>query len=238
MAELELSQEEIESLVSANHPSPRSALGFHEVRRKNGSKAWVVRVLEPDAERVQLIWQEPRQPQPRELQRLHEGGLFEAVFRPRASVHPYLLKVTYRDGNVVTRYDAYFFSPRITDFDLYLFGEGRHQRIYEKLGAHCTREQGVAGTRFAVWAPSASRVSVVGPFNLWDGRKHAMHVMGSSGIWELFVPGVVKGNALQVRDQVSGRAHAAEIRSLCLRHPTAPGELLGGRRHGRLRMAR
>lgn len=193
MAELELSREEIEALVSANHTSPRSALGFHEVRRKNGSRAWVVRVLEPDAVKVQLVWQEPRRPRPRELRRLHDAGLFEAVFRPRAHPHPYLLQVTYADGNTVTRYDAYFFSPRLTDFDLYLFGEGNHHRIYEKLGAHFTREQGVAGTRFAVWAPSAKRVSVVGPFNHWDGRKHAMQVMGASGVWELFVPGVLRG---------------------------------------------
>ncbi len=193
MAELELSKEEIMSLVSANHPAPRSALGFHEVRRRNGARAWVVRVLEPDAVRVQLLWQEPRQPRPRELKRLHEGGLFEAVFRPRKQPHPYLLQVTYADGNELTRYDAYFFSPRLTDFDLYLFGEGNHHRIYEKLGAHFTHEQGVAGTRFAVWAPSAKRVSVVGPFNQWDGRKHAMQVMGSSGFWELFVPGVMHG---------------------------------------------
>ncbi len=193
MATLELSNEEIEALVSANHPAPRSALGFHEVARKNGARAWVVRVLEPGADSVQLIWQEPRRPRPRTLRRLHDGGLFEAVFRPREALHPYRLRVSFPGGNQISKYDPYFFSPRFTDFDLYLFGEGNHHRIYEKLGAHPTREHGVAGTRFGVWAPSARRVSVVGPFNQWDGRRHAMQSMGQSGIWELFVPGVIPG---------------------------------------------
>ncbi len=193
MASLELSKEEIEALVSANHPAPRSALGFHEVKRKNGARAWVVRVLEPDAESVQLVWQEPKRPRPRKLRKLHPAGLFEAVFRPRANLHPYRLLVRFPGGRQVKKYDPYFFSPRLTDFDLYLHGEGNHHRIYEKLGAHSTVEQGVRGTRFAVWAPAARRVSVVGPFNLWDGRRHAMQNRGQSGIWELFIPGVVAG---------------------------------------------
>jgi 1,4-alpha-glucan branching enzyme len=81
----------------------------------------------------------------------------------------------------------------ITDFDLYLFGEGKHERIYDKLGAHPRTLDGVSGTRFAVWAPNAERVSVVGPFNLWDGRRHVMQPRGVSGVWELFVPGVGVG---------------------------------------------
>ena len=80
-------------------------------------------------------------------------------------------------------------DPHISDFDLYLFGEGTHQRIYEKLGAHPVVQDG-GGTRFAVWAPNAERVSVVGPFNQWNGDVHVMHGRGSSGVWELFVPGI------------------------------------------------
>src|SRR5476649_2468860 len=78
----------------------------------------------------------------------------------------------------------------ISDFDLYLFGEGKHERIYDKLGAHPYGQGADAGTRFAVWAPNAERVGVVGPFNHWDGRAHVMHGRGSSGIWELAIPGI------------------------------------------------
>ena len=84
-------------------------------------------------------------------------------------------------------------DQQITDFDLYLFGEGKHERIYEKLGAHPLVLNGVSGTRFAVWAPNAERVSVVGPFNFWDGRRHVMQGRGVSGVWELFVPDVGAG---------------------------------------------
>jgi 1,4-alpha-glucan branching enzyme len=81
----------------------------------------------------------------------------------------------------------------ISDFDLYLFGEGKHKRIYDKLGAHPTVQSGIAGTRFAVWAPNAERVSVVGPFNSWDGLRHVMQARGVSGVWELFIPGIEAG---------------------------------------------
>jgi 1,4-alpha-glucan branching enzyme len=91
----------------------------------------------------------------------------------------------------------------ITDFDLYLFGEGKHERIYDKLGAHPYGQGADAGTRFAVWAPNAERVGVVGPFNHWDGRAHVMHGRGSSGIWELAIPGIGAGTAYkyEIRDR-------------------------------------
>ena len=96
-------------------------------------------------------------------------------------------------GVELDKHDAYYFAPQLSDFDLYLFGEGNHYTIYYKLGAHPAELDGLSGTRFAVWAPNAERVSVVGPFNLWDGRKHALQTRGGSGIWELFVPGVGPG---------------------------------------------
>ena len=83
--------------------------------------------------------------------------------------------------------------------DLHLAGEGRHEELYEKLGAHVIEHQGVRGTAFAVWAPSARSVSVVGDFNSWDGRLHPMRSLGSSGIWELFLPGVGSGAATSSR---------------------------------------
>ena len=81
----------------------------------------------------------------------------------------------------------------ITELDLHLFGEGNHHRIYEKLGAHVVTRDGVAGTRFAVWAPNAQRVSVVGDFNSWDGRSHPMQPLGHAGVWERFIPGIDAG---------------------------------------------
>ena len=90
----------------------------------------------------------------------------------------------------------------ITEYDLYLFGEGKHTRIYDKLGAHLMRIGEADGVHFAVWAPNAERVSVVGDFNGWDGRVHPMRALGASGVWEIFIPGVARRAALQVRDPV------------------------------------
>src|SRR5215472_6089646 len=89
--------------------------------------------------------------------------------------------------------DPHTFAPTLGDIDLYLLGEGRHEQLYERLGAHVVELESVRGTAFAVWAPAARSVSLVGDFNSWDGREHAMRALGSSGIWELFVPGVEPG---------------------------------------------
>ena len=102
-------------------------------------------------------------------------------------------------------------ATQLTDFDLHLFGEGRHERIYDKLGAHPQSQDAADGTRFAVWAPNAERVSVVGPFNQWNGNRHVMQPRGSSGIWELAVPGIGVG-----------AAYKFEIRSRDQRRTTAP----------------
>src|ERR1700687_4643221 len=85
------------------------------------------------------------------------------------------------------------FSPTLGELDLHLFGEGKHERIYEKLGAHVSTHEGKRGVRFAVWAPNAKSVSVVGDFNEWDGSRHPMRHLGSSGVWELFIPGLRHG---------------------------------------------
>ena len=187
-----LNTADIDALVEARHPSPRSLLGYHEFPRRGGDDpVCMVRVLEPDAESVEVWWD--GDDRGIEIARRHPAGLFEGRVPYRRPVRPYRLRVRYRDGGAVDKHDAYYFAPQLTDFDLYLFGEGNHYSIYYKLGAHPGELDGLTGTRFAVWAPNAERVSVVGPFNLWDGRRHAMQVRGSSGIWELFVPGVGPG---------------------------------------------
>jgi 1,4-alpha-glucan branching enzyme len=187
-----LSAADIDALVNARHPTPRSVLGYHEFARDHEQPFCVVRVLEPDAVRIAVcLDDEPTQEI--ELRSVHESGLFEGRVPYRRPLHPYSLRVRYRNGNELSKYDPYYFAPEISDYDLYLFGEGNHNSIYYKLGAHPAVRDGLPGTRFAVWAPNAERVSVVGDFNLWDGRKHAMQVRGGSGIWELFVPGVAVG---------------------------------------------
>ena len=189
---LKLTTADITALVETRHPEPRSVLGYHEVRRGKAEPRSIVRVLEPDAVEVVVDWPDGGAP-PTTLRPIHDGGLFEGEVPRRRPLQPYLLRIRYRSGVELTKHDPYYFAPQLTEFDLHLFGEGNHHHIYRKLGAHPQVVDGVEGTRFAVWAPDALRVSVVGSFNLWDGRKHAMQARGGSGIWELFVPGVVPG---------------------------------------------
>jgi 1,4-alpha-glucan branching enzyme len=187
-----LTGDQIEALVQARHPEPRSVLGYHEFPRTDETPLCVVRVFEPDAVEIEASW-EDGQGAPTRLRKLHEQGLFEGRVAYRRPLPPYRLTIRYRSGARTVKYDPYFFAPQLSEYDLYLFGEGNHDRIYYKLGAHVTTLDGLQGTRFAVWAPNAERVSVVGGFNHWDGRRHALQVRGSSGIWELFVPGVAAG---------------------------------------------
>ncbi|HYM58586.1 MAG TPA: 1,4-alpha-glucan branching protein GlgB [Solirubrobacteraceae bacterium] len=120
-------------------------------------------------------------------------GLFEGVVKGASLPLDYELEVDYGEGGTVTVQDPYRFEPTLGELDLHLAGEGRHEELYGKLGAHVVEHQGVQGTAFAVWAPAARSVAVVGEFNFWDGRVHPMRVLGSSGIWELFLPGVGAG---------------------------------------------
>jgi 1,4-alpha-glucan branching enzyme len=187
-----LALDEIEALVQARHPEPRSVLGYHEFPRADEPPLCIVRVFEPDAIAISVCWEDEAR-SVAVLTRLHELGLFEGRIPYRRPLEPYRLHVLYRSGAQALKHDPYFFAPQLSEFDLHLFGEGNHERIYYKLGAHVTTLDGLDGTRFAVWAPNAERVSVVGSFNFWDGRKHPMQIRGSSGIWELFVPGVGAG---------------------------------------------
>jgi 1,4-alpha-glucan branching enzyme len=187
-----LTKAEIGALVSVSHHEPRSLLGYHEFDRGESTPLCMVRVLEPGAESVSVFWED--EPAVRHsLKRIHESGLFEGSIPHRRPLVPYRLCIRYQDGHELTKHDTYFFSHELSDFDLYLFGAGRHYGLHHKFGAHLRVRDGVAGTHFAVWAPNAKRVSVVGSFNFWDGRKHAMQARGGSGVWELFVPGVGEG---------------------------------------------
>ena len=110
----------------------------------------------------------------------------------------YRLSFTFADGNRFDTLDPYAFPRVLSDYDLYLFGEGTHYLKYEKLGAHVREVDGVRGVHFAVWAPNAKRVSVVGDFNFWDGRVDPMRQLATSGIWEIFIPELADGRRLQI----------------------------------------
>ena len=129
----------------------------------------------------------------RTSEQVHPGGVFEGTAEGAELPLRYRLEIDYGDAGSFTIEDPYAFAPTLGELDLHLIGEGRHEELYDRLGAHVREHQGVHGTAFAVWAPAARAVSVVGDFNSWDGRLHAMRSLGSGGIWELFLPGVEAG---------------------------------------------
>jgi 1,4-alpha-glucan branching enzyme len=160
------------------------ALGPHQ---ENGHV--VVRAFRPAADRVVAHVEQGADV---ELKPIGDG-LFEGVVEGAKLPLRYELEIAYPDGNTFTMRDPYSFEPTLGELDLHLAGEGRHEELYQRLGAHVTEIDGTTGTAFAVWAPAAASVSVVGDFNSWDGRLHPMRSLGASGIWELFVPGVEPG---------------------------------------------
>src|ERR671932_1511126 len=176
---------DLERLVRREHADPHSILGAHP---HDGGV--VVRAFRPAASAVRVV---PEGEDAVALECVHPGGVFEGVVDGAELPLAYHLEVDYPDAGTVEVEDPYRFLPTIVELDLHLVGEGRHEELYERLGAHEREIGGVVGTAFAVWAPNARSVSVVGDFNSWDGRLHPMRSLGSSGIWELFVPGVQAG---------------------------------------------
>jgi 1,4-alpha-glucan branching enzyme len=184
---------DVQAIVTGMHGDPFAVLGPH-VEPSNGGRALTVRAFLPGARSARLLARPAGgPPAPREMERVHPAGFFEATLPDRSEPLPYALEVTDQDGSTAVVEDAYRFPPTLSDYDLHLFREGRQYRSYEKLGAHPRTVDGVAGVVFAVWAPSARRVSVVGDFNGWDGRRHPMRLHHGVGIWELFIPGLEEG---------------------------------------------
>lgn len=166
--------------------APKHLLGNHDY-----GDGQVITVYRPYAEKVCVV--SPTGKNREEMECLADGfyGFYSAKKKYKGT--KYRIETTYQDGSTVVTADAYAFDSQITDFDTYLFAEGKHYDVYEKFGAHPMTIDGVKGTYFAVWAPHARRVSVVGDFNMWDGALNPMQMMQTSGIYELFIPDVAPG---------------------------------------------
>jgi 1,4-alpha-glucan branching enzyme len=173
-------ERELDALAGARHWDPFSILGPHV-----DTEGVSIRAMLPHAEEVSVV-RPGADPLP--MERIHPSGVFEATIAHAREVPDYQLRVIYPGGYGTELDDPYRYGRIIGDYDLYLFGESNHNSIYEKLGAHPTRLGDTEGVHFAVWAPNAQRVSVVGDFNGWDGRVHPMRSLGSSGVWEIFLP--------------------------------------------------
>ena len=170
----------IEELVYSEASDPHHLLGAHETEH-----GVLVQVFIPTAEKVQVNWGGKQY----EMELADEAGFF-AVLIPEKKISAYTLTVTYDNETVQEIRDPYAYGQQIPEEKLKEFAAGVCYDIYETLGAHAKTIDGVEGVLFAVWAPCAMRVSVVGDFNLWDGRRHQMQKLGDSGVFELFIPGL------------------------------------------------
>jgi 1,4-alpha-glucan branching enzyme len=197
---LPLPKTDFQPLLQGRHASPHSLLGMHPQTRGR-SAGVVVRALIREARACTVVEVAGKGAWP--MNALAPEGLFEVFIPKRPKVFRYQLRVTHPGGEIRQFFDPYAFLPTLGAQDLYLFNEGNEHRIYEKLGAHLRVMDGVPGVSFAVWAPVASQVSLVGNFNHWDTRYHAMRSLGASGVWELFVPGLGEGEVYKfaVRDR-------------------------------------
>ncbi|MBP6709033.1 MAG: 1,4-alpha-glucan branching enzyme, partial [Candidatus Accumulibacter sp.] len=185
-----LDSAEIIALCRAEHGDPYAVLGMHT---DADGKLWV-RSLQPGALAVAVLEAKTgrlvAELEAREIEDVE--GFFEGVMPRRRSNFPYRLRITWASGVQETD-DPYRFWTVLGEMDVWLLAEGSHLRPFERLGAHLCEIDGVAGTAFAVWAPDAQRVSVVGDFNTWDGRRHQMRLRRECGVWEIFLPGVSAG---------------------------------------------
>src|SRR5262245_39325436 len=195
--QIQLPLHSIGPVIYGYHENPFEILGPHEIEQ-DGRRALAVRAYLPEAMRAWVV--DPADGVTRPMRRIHPAGLYEAVCptdsdirHPTPDTSPYQLRVTSQSVETHTMHDPYAFPPMMGELDLHLLGEGQHWKSYEKLGAQLRTIDGVAGVNFAVWAPNAESVAVVGDFNMWDRRSHQMRKHIPAGVWELFIPGIGAG---------------------------------------------
>ncbi|MDX2273176.1 MAG: 1,4-alpha-glucan branching protein GlgB [Cyanobacteriota bacterium] len=184
-----LTPEQVESLVTNQQTDPFLILGPH-AHPQADSVVWIIRTLIPNSRQVEWLNRKTGESQPMSL--IHPVGLYEITVADPLPDYQFRVERIWDEQELLE--DPYRFPPNfLGDLDLHLFGEGNHHQIYEKLGSHPIHMAGVAGVHFAVWAPNARNVSLIGDFNRWDGRQHQMRRLGNSGIWALFLPGLTSG---------------------------------------------
>ena len=184
------------ALLDGRLEDPRSVLGPHEIVHE-GRKVLAVRAFLPETKQAWVLDAGHQRP----MRRIHPAGIYETLCPLPAKPGPakYQLRVATERGEMTTLHDPYAFEPYLSDFDLYLFGEGRLFHGYNKFGAQLRDVDGVQGVNFAVWAPNAQSISVVGDFNKWDARRHPLRKHPTGGVWELFVPGLKDGEKYKYR---------------------------------------
>jgi 1,4-alpha-glucan branching enzyme len=182
-----LPPDEVNSFIAGTHSDPFRVLGPHRI-----AEDLEVRVFRPDARKIEIVLDQ-HPDEPIAAQKIQQDGFFCATIRDATRDIPYHLRITAWDGSHYLTRDPYQYGPIMGEVDLHLFAEGQHWKIYEKFGAHVRTIGDAAGVYFAVWAPNAQRVSVVGDFNDWDGRVNPMRKLIGSGVWELFLPGIKQG---------------------------------------------
>ncbi len=183
-----ISKRELDDITGAKNAVAHKYLGMHKCRG-----GIVVRAYLNDAKFCQLVDLRDGTKNGLTMKKLDESGFFEIFLKGLRKTFPYKFRIRRYNGEIIQFHDPYSFDPTIGETDLYLIAKGDDRKIYEKLGSHLRIVDGISGSSFSVWAPTARRVSVVGDFNNWDGRYHQMRPLGSSGIWEIFIPEVSQG---------------------------------------------
>ena len=198
-----VSSEEIERIINFEEHNPATILGPHVTDVAGNIIS--IRAYLPRASKAWVHLQDLNRSA--EMTRIHEAGFFEAQLANQKSSAPYQIVFADNSGYVEEREDPYFYPTVLSDYDLHLIGEGTHLKSYENLGAHLVDRGNVKGVQFAVWAPNARSVCVVGNFNHWNVGAHPMTVRGSSGIWELFMPRIGESDVYKfgIKSNVSGR---------------------------------
>ncbi|HEV2994416.1 MAG TPA: 1,4-alpha-glucan branching protein GlgB [Chthoniobacterales bacterium] len=183
-----LPPDELNSFLSGTHADPFRILGPHRLKDD-----LAIRVFRPDVEKIDVVFNRGSDKEQAMAEKIHRDGFFQTIIPNATRDLDYRICLRRRDGSEQIARDPYQYGPIMGEVDLHLFAEGQHWQIYEKLGAHLRKIGDTAGVYFAVWAPNAQRVSVVGDFNNWDGRVNPMRKLLGSGVWELFLPGVAEG---------------------------------------------